>query len=180
MYNKIMKSIAIDMDGVLADTDSHYINLYYETYGIRVPREQLLGKPEGEGFPEKDAIGKFLRNPGFFRTQPVMPGAVDSVIELMKDFEVYIVSAAMEFPNSLSEKYEWLQQYFPFISWTNIVFCGDKSVINTDYMIDDHPKNLDKFKGKTIMFNCAHNANVKHHQRVNSWEEVLDLLKHAN
>jgi 5'-nucleotidase len=175
-----MKSIAIDMDGVLADTDSHFINLYYEAYGIRVPYEQLLGKPEGEGFPEKDAIGKFVRKPGFFRTLPVMPGAVDAVIELMKDFEVYIVSAAMEFPNSLSEKYEWLQQYFPFISWTNIVFCGDKGVINTDYMIDDHPKNLDKFKGKTIMFNCSHNANVNHHQRVNSWVEVLDLLKHAN
>jgi 5'-nucleotidase len=172
-----MKRIAVDMDGVLADTDSHYINLYYEAYGVRVPYEQLLGKAEGEGFPEKEAIGKFVRSSGFFRTLPVMPGAVESIIELMKHFEIYIVSAAMEFPNSLPEKYEWLQQHFPFISWRNIIFCGDKSVIRADYMIDDHPKNLDNFKGKTIMFHSSHNANVEHHQRAKSWAEILELLK---
>ena len=175
-----MKSIAVDMDGVLADIDSHYLNLYYKAYGVRVPYEQLLGKPEGEGFPVKEAIPKFVRTPGFFRSLPVMPGAVEAITELTKSFDIYVVSAAMEFPDSLMEKYEWLQQHFPFISWSNIIFCGDKSVIHTDYMIDDHTKNLDKFKGKTLMFHCAHNANVKHHRRVNSWAEVLDLLKHAS
>lgn len=172
-----MKRIAVDMDGVMADTDSHYINLYYEEYGVRVPSEQLSGKSEGAGFPEKEAIGKFVRSAGFFRTLPVMPGAVAAIAELMKHFEIYIVSAAMEFPKSLPEKHEWLQEHFPFISWRNIIFCGDKSIINADYMIDDHPKNLDNFKGRTIMFNCSHNANVNHHQRVMSWAEVLEVLK---
>lgn len=95
----------------------------------------------------------------------------------MKEYEIYIVSAAMEFPQSLPEKLEWLKEHFPFIPWTHIVFCGDKSLINTDYMIDDHPKNLDKFKGTTIMFNAAHNTYIDHHQRANSWTEVLALLK---
>ena len=165
------------MDGVLADTDMHYLTWYYNAYGVNIPYEQMLGKPEGEGFPEKDAIRKFILSPGFFRTLPVIPGAVEAIKELMKGFEIYIVSAAMEFPLSLPEKYEWLQEHFPFIALNNIVFCGDKSLINADYMIDDHPKNLDKFKGVTIMFNAAHNANITHHQRVRSWQEVLDLLK---
>jgi len=51
-----LKRIAIDMDGVLADTDSQYLTWYYNAYGVQVPYEQMLGKPEGEGFPEKDAI----------------------------------------------------------------------------------------------------------------------------
>ena len=177
---KKLKRIAVDMDGVLADTDAHYLTWYYNTYGVRIPYEHMVGKSEGEGFPEEGAIRRFILSPGFFRTLPVIPGAVEAVRELMEDYEIFIVSAAMEFPLSLPEKYEWLQEHFPFIPWTHIVFCGDKSLINTDYMIDDHPKNLDKFKGTTIMFNAAHNANIDHHQRVRSWTEVLALLKKEN
>jgi 5'(3')-deoxyribonucleotidase len=103
-----------------------------------------------------------------------MEGAREAVEELMKDFDVYIVSAAMEFPQSLPEKYEWLKEYFPFIDWKNIVFCGDKSVIDTDYMIDDHVKNLDSFKGRPFLFTAGHNINVDRHTRVNDWKEVLE------
>ena len=106
-----------------------------------------------------------------------MTGAVEAVKALMADFEVYIVSAAMEFPQSLPEKLEWLKTHFSFISWRNIVFCGDKSIIGTDYMIDDHIRNLDNFNGKCIMFHAFHNINYHHHTRVNNWEEVITLLK---
>jgi 5'(3')-deoxyribonucleotidase len=95
----------------------------------------------------------------------------------MEHYEVYIVSAAMEFPLSLPEKYEWLQEHFPFISWRNIIFCGDKSVIDTDFMIDDHCKNLDFCKGKAIMFHAFYNVHHNHHTRVKNWKEVLTLLK---
>src|SRR6478672_2511723 len=145
-----MKSvtIAIDMDNVLADVETHYINWYERDYGVRISREQLMGIPETQAFPDKNAVKKFLFTPGFFRTVPVMEGAVEAVQELMKSYKVYIVSAAMEFPQSLSEKYDWLREHFPFISWQQIIFCGDKSVISTDYLIDDHIKNLDSCSGK--------------------------------
>jgi 5'(3')-deoxyribonucleotidase len=43
---------------------------------------------------------------------------------LNNKYELYIVSAGMEFPNSLREKYDWLAEAFPFISWEQIVLCG--------------------------------------------------------
>ena len=64
-----------------------------------------------------------------------------------------------------------------FISWKNIIFCGDKSVIGTDYMIDDHVRNLDCCKGKTFLFTAGHNKAVDRHTRVNNWNEVIRLLK---
>jgi 5'-nucleotidase len=170
------KSIAIDMDGVMADIETHLLNWYENAYGIRIPREQLKGESEADAFPDKQAIWRFVKTPGFFRTVPVMPGAVESIRTLMDHFEVYIVSAAMEFPLSLTEKYEWLQEHFPFISWRNIIFCGDKSVIDTDFMIDDHCKNLDYCKGKPIMFHAFHNAHHNHHTRARNWKEVMTLL----
>src|SRR3954468_630082 len=169
------KTIAIDMDNVIADVATHFIDWYEREYGIRVDKESLIGVPECDAFPE-NTVRNFLFTPGFFRTVPVIEGAQEAIKKLMKSFDVYIVSAAMEFPQSLTEKYEWLKEHFPFISWRNIIFCGDKSVVGTDYMIDDHIKNLDYFKGKTIMFNAFHNVNHDHHQRVNNWDEVLELM----
>lgn len=170
------RTIGIDMDGVLADIETHFVNWYERDYDVKVDRSAMLGVLEPDGFPDKTAVGRFVHTPGFFRSIPVMPGAVDAVKKLMENYEVYIVSAAMEFPQCLSEKREWLQEHFPFISWRNMIFCGDKSVVVTDYLIDDHCKNLDFCKGKAIMYTASHNVNHKHHQRVDNWDDVLAFL----
>ena len=171
------KTIAIDMDGVLADVETHFEVWYEREYGVKVDRALRMGVLESEGFPDKGAVRKFVNTPSFFRTIPLMPGAVEAVQTLMKDYDVYVVSAAMEFPQCLLEKKEWLEEYFPFVGWRNIVFCGDKSIINTDYMIDDHCKNLDFFKGKTIMFDAPHNSEITHHVRAKNWAEVLAMME---
>ncbi|HMQ89055.1 MAG TPA: 5'(3')-deoxyribonucleotidase, partial [Flavilitoribacter sp.] len=66
----------------------------------------------------------------------------------------------------------WLADHFPFIHWKNIVFCGDKSIIKADYMIDDHVKNLLNFDGKGLLFTASHNAEETRFTRVNNWREV--------
>lgn len=172
-----MKSIAIDMDNVIVDIESQYIKWYHQKFGVLVPKEQLMGKPETTGFPDKEAVYNFLYTPGFFRTAQVMPGAQQAVQQLTKSFQIYIVSAAMEFPQSLNEKYEWLQEHFPFIAWRNFVFCGDKRIIGTDYMIDDHVKNLDSFGGKGLLYTACHNVNINHHTRVDDWNDVLSWFQ---
>lgn len=173
----IKKTIGIDMDGVLADIEAHWLNLYEKDYGVKLSAEIFRGVKEADAFPEKDAVLKFVFSPGFFRTLPVMEGAVEAVKKLAENYEIYIVSAAMEFPLSLFEKKEWLAEHFPLIDWKNIIFCGDKSVIATDYLIDDHCKNLDYCKGMPIMFTAGHNVNFTHHTRVNNWKEVLALME---
>jgi 5'(3')-deoxyribonucleotidase len=98
--------------------------------------------------------------------------------ELNKRYEIFIVSAAVEFPQSLFEKYEWLREHFSFITWQQIVFCGSKAIIEADIMIDDHFKNLDHFKGQTILFSQPHNLlqQSSKHRRVDSWNKIADLL----
>jgi 5'-nucleotidase len=166
-------SIAVDMDGVIADTETHFIQYYEAESGEKVDRSTLLGVPESHAFPDKTAVWRYVHTPGFFRTLPLISGSVEAVKILMKDFDVYIVSAAMEYPLSLFEKKQWLEEHFPFISWRNIVFCGDKSIIRTDYLIDDHLKNLDYFSGIPLMFTAAHNVHVNNHHRLNNWPEIL-------
>ena len=166
-------SIAVDMDGVLADTETHFIKYYEAESGEKYDKKTMLGIPESQAFPDKTAVRRYVNTPGFFRTLSLIEGSVSAIKILMQDFDVYIVSAAMEFPLSLFEKKQWLEEHFPFISWRNIVFCGDKSIIKTDYLIDDHLKNLDNFSGVPLMFTAAHNVNHNQHHRLNNWEEIL-------
>lgn len=171
------KSVAIDMDNVIADIEEQAIIWYERELGVRITKEAMQGIPEKDAFPDTEALMKFIHSPGFFRTVPVIPGAIEALQRLMLNFNVYIVSAAMEFPLSLYEKHQWLQEHFPFISWHNIVFCGDKSMIHTDYLIDDHPKNLDFCRGKAIIFTAGHNINHNKYTRVHNWPEAVALLE---
>lgn len=170
------KTIAVDMDGVIADTVFQFINWFERDHGIKIGKDAFYGRPEIEVLPA-GVMEKMVLSPGFFRTVPVMENAQEALLELFKNFELFIVSAAMQFPQSLSEKQEWLGEHFPFISWRNIVFCGDKTVIRTDYMIDDHVRNLDGFEGKTLIFTAGHNVGIDGHTRVNNWKEVLQFFR---
>ncbi|QRR03448.1 5' nucleotidase, NT5C type [Dyadobacter sandarakinus] len=171
------KSIAIDMDNVIVDIEANWISWYEREFGVTVAREAMHGIPEDQAFPDPLAARSLLYKPGFFRYAPLIAGSQEALLKLQEHFEVYIVSAAMEFPNSLPEKYDWLAEHFPFIHWKNIVFCGDKKVIDTDFLIDDHLKNLDFCKGTPILFTAGHNINVTRHQRVNNWEEAISFFK---
>jgi 5'-nucleotidase len=176
------KRLLIDMDHVMADITSQYVKWYKMATGIEVDRAELSGKPEDEAFPQPRLIREFLYAPGFFRTASVIPGSQEVIKELNEEFELFIVSAAMEFPQSLSEKYEWLQEHFPFIQWQQIIFCGSKRPISGDYMIDDHLKNLKYFNGEKLLFTATHNMNFQNpeYTRVNNWEEVRNFLLMAN
>jgi len=171
-----MQRIAIDMDGVLADVYHQFFKMDEADFGRRRPMEEVAGKPERDGFPH---IMQYVHTKDFFRTAPLIEGCVPVMEELNKKYELYIVSAAMEFPKSLEEKLEWMNRHFPFISWQQIVFCGSKQIVQADIMIDDHFRNLDSFKGNTsLLFTQPHNvkANTGRHQRVNNWEDISKLL----
>jgi 5'-nucleotidase len=174
-----MKSILVDMDGVLADTYSRFFELKEEETGIRPDMKDIEGKLEEEAFPNQI---KWVTSPGFFRSVPVISGSQEGLKKLNDNFNIIVASLATEFPQSLTDKQLWLRDHFPFISWKQIVFCGDKNLIQADIMIDDHLKNLDKFQGETIMFTQPHNIMVNNarHKRVNSWREIEKILLNNN
>ena len=175
MENIKNKRLIVDMDGLLADVYQQFINFEEKESGKRIQLSEVTGINEIEAFPN----GKIhVRQEGFFRTAPVIPEAVETLKELQNKYEVFIVSAAMEFPNSLREKYDWLEEHFPFISWKHIVLCGYKTIVKGDIMIDDHFKNLDYFEGRTLLFHQPHNANNQEHahERVKNWKEIASKL----
>ncbi|MCF3111891.1 5'(3')-deoxyribonucleotidase [Niabella sp. CC-SYL272] len=170
-----MKRLIIDMDGVLADVYSQFRKYERLDLGIEQEEAALIGKTEREAFKN---VRTYVNSPGFFLEAPLMSGCVEVVQQLNQQYDLYIVSAAMEFPLSLYEKYQWLQQHFPFLIWEQLVLCGSKKIVQGDIMLDDHFKNLDHFNGKTLLFSQPHNMKKDpgKHQRVANWQEVQLVL----
>lgn len=168
--------IALDMDGVIADTYQRFFELDERDFGQRRSYDSSIGKTEGEAFP---MIRKYLYEAGFFRHLPVIKDSQEIVEALYDRYDLYIVSAATEFPQSPNEKQAWLNEHFPFISWQKMVFCGSKQIIHADIMIDDHFKNLNHFPGRlTLLYSQPHNmlADTGKHTRVNNWLEIGNIL----
>ena len=169
--------IAIDMDEVLADPIHKFIQLYNKDYDVPTDFLQEPGKEFFHHLPKEinNKWYEYINQKGFFRDLPVIEGAVAAVKTLQENNEIYIVSAAMEFRNSLEDKLDWLGEHFPFISWRNIMFCGDK-IVNVDVLIDDRAKNFIGFGGRKLLFTSPHNLLLEDYERVNNWQEVLDKL----
>lgn len=173
-----MQRLLIDMDDVMADTSQKIINTVNNAFNCNYTKEILIANPKiKEEYQEKYLTQRHkLWDKGFFRDIPLMPDVQEVIQNLYGKYEIFIVSAATEFPNSMSEKLEWLEDYFPYIGWSHTVFCGHKWMIRADYIIDDHEKNLINFTGKGLLFDAPHNKHITDFQRVNSWKEIEKIL----
>lgn len=172
------RSIAIDMDDTVADTLNRHIEWYEREFGICISRNEMVGKKIYDVVPSVhlDKVRSFPHHPDFFRDLDVIDGAVEVIQRLSQKYNIYFASAAMEYPASFSAKYDWLRSNFPFINDMNFIFCGAKSFLNCDYLVDDSPRHIDAFSGKGFLFNAVHNVHETGYNRVNSWYELMEKL----
>src|SRR5262249_43118246 len=127
--------------------------------------------------PKSRAIFEALAHQdGFFEDLAVIPNSQRALQILSSQFDVFITSAAMEVPGSFDAKFRWLRDHFPFIPTSNIVFCGDKEIVDADYLIDDRSRHFARFRGTGILFTAPHNARESAELRATNWDEVLAIL----
>jgi 5'(3')-deoxyribonucleotidase/uncharacterized protein with PQ loop repeat len=165
--------VAVDMDEVMADALSEHIRRYNASFGARVEPGDLSGRHLSQWIPadHRDPLEAML-DASFFANLAVLDDCEDVLRELTVRHDVYIVTAAMDVPISFDAKFRWLARHFPFIPPNNIVFCGDKGIIDADYLIDDQPRHFERFKGHPLLFSAPHNAGDTRFPRVDSWTEV--------
>jgi 5'-nucleotidase len=169
-----LQRICVDMDEVMADTLAEHLRRYNQTFDEEVTPEDLAGKGLWEVAPSdrQQQLRAFLDAEDFFEDLALMPDAQEVLGQLAPRFEIFIATQAMVVPNSLGPKYRWLQRHFPFIPPTHYVFCGNKSILRADYLIDDQPRNLIHFEGKGLLYTAPHNLTVTGFTRVDNWRQV--------
>jgi 5'(3')-deoxyribonucleotidase len=170
--------VAIDMDDVMADTSGKHLRAYNHAFSCRLTVDDLGGRTLEEAVPRDraDTARSLVLDPHFFADLPVVEDCQAVVRQLAERYEVFIASAAMEVPTSFAAKYAWLRRHFPFIPPSHIVFCGDKSVLDVDYLIDDTPRHFERFRGTPLLFTAPHNGTEDRYPRVKGWREVKERL----
>lgn len=171
-------TIFVDMDEVIADAYHAHLDIYNQEYGAKIKVDECYGKEFWQCVPEahQESIKNHTRRDGFFKNLKIIPDSQEVLEALSKKHDVYIASAAMEFPQSLREKSDWLDEFFPFIPWQKCILCGDKHVLKGDVLIDDRSKNLGPFDGRSIMFTSPHNTQVTLFERADTWKDIADKL----
>lgn len=166
--------IAIDMDETIADSLKEHLRRYNAEFAEDIGVNELHGKNLEDVAPveRRDAVRRALRNESFFDCLETIEGAQEVVREMARDHDVYIVSAAMEIPESFAAKHRWLRKHFPFIPEGNVVFCGNKGIIDADYLIDDHARHFAGFSGEGILFSAPHNLAETAFTRAASWRDL--------
>ena len=95
------KVILIDMDGVIADFELGFQQAFIRTHPdlIPVPLDQRTEHYVGDDYIKfnpslvKSDLAKIFLEPGFFKTLPVIEGAVEAVSVLEDNFQVFICTS---------------------------------------------------------------------------------------
>lgn len=171
------RRIAVDMDEVIADALAEHLRRYNAAFGAGLTLADVQGRHVEDYVPAAHREAALaMVDASFFEALEVMPGAREVLQELSETHDVFIVSAAMDVPCSFDAKYRWLQRHFPFIPPARIVFCGDKGIVDADYLIDDRPRHFARFRGQGLLFSAPHNAAETRYVRVGSWAEVREFF----
>jgi 5'-nucleotidase len=169
--------IAIDMDEVMADALGEHLRRYNAAFGATLAPAELRGHhlEDWVAPAQREAVEAML-DASFFAGLEVMPDCREVVRELAARHHVLVVTAAMDVPCSFAAKFHWLQRHFPFIPASQIVFCGDKGIVDADYLIDDRARHFERFKGQPLLFSAPHNAAESRYPRVDSWKDVREVF----
>ena len=143
------KILYLDMDGVLVDFESGILKLDEPT------RQQYQGQYENV--------------PGIFATMNPLPGALEAFNQLVKVFDVYLLSTApWDNSSAWSDKHEWVIRHLGVQAEKRLILSHNKHLNRGDFLVDDRLKHgVDKFQGEHIHFGT---------KQYPDWPTVLNYL----
>jgi len=176
--------VLVDMDGVLTDFESGFLDRWRELYADRIfiPIEQRTTFYIADQYPQewKESVYDIFEAPGFYRSLRPIPGGVEALRAMQATgIEVFVCSSPLtEYKNCVLEKYEWIDEHLGK-DWTkNLILAKDKTVIKADFLIDDRPqvKGAEEHPSwQHILYDAPYNRGVIGKKRLDweNWRAVL-------
>ena len=163
-----------DMDGVAADLFPAWYGSYNRSTGDNLIVERVTEWDVSKFCKYPKEIYSHLDQPSLFRYLEPLPGALEAISHISQDTDFWFLTDGQG-KYAASEKQEWVDRLFPSLGRKKVIICPQKSIIRADLLIDDSPRHLKEFFGRTIKFNYPHNRDVLADWNVSSWAELLKL-----
>lgn len=148
--------VLLDVDGVVADFDAHYVKIARLTLG----RQNIYVNFSGDAFSATERYGvneeearrvkRALMARSAVDMLP-MPNAVEAVKRIDKRHDVYFVTAPFcpYHHTWFNDRQWWLEEHFCKRLSTRVVFTHHKHLVRGDVFVDDKLKNVKMW--------CGHN-----------------------
>lgn len=181
---RTVKTIALDMDGVLADMLPRLLYLLNRYHGEKLTPADITTwdiAPHCTNATSEHIIDYF-KEPGFFRHLYPMPGALDAVNHLLEiGYKIIIITASHK--TTKADKLVWLKNHLPGISPEDVHFEYRKHKIKADMLVDDNVDNCEAYKkahpsALVVCFDAPYNQDFTG-LRAKNWQEVLNWIKTA-
>ena len=176
MNKKYRLSTALDIDDLLMDCTAYALQLANEKYQFDPPIDIYEVEHWGKHGTRVDTMFEFFRDPEFYRTQPVYPGAKEFVRRLSKMTEVFVSTAIP--PEFMGIRAQRIMEEFPEIPADHIYMGSRKDKIKVDILFDDGLHNvLSSSATYPILMRRSWNREATGVLAVNNYEEFLKLVE---
>ena len=173
--------ILLDMDGVVADFMTLWLEQYNELTGEDIKLSDITG-PNATKFVGEPYLLKRIKDQcGFIRALKPLPGAIDGITKLHSDgHDIVFVSNGTNCPTSGHEKRDWLNFYF-HRQWrfAPLVLTYYKHYVRGDVLLDDMTKNLENLEHGTkgLLYHHKYNAQETGFERIYDWSHFLQWVE---
>lgn len=143
-----------------------------------------------------DEFNKFLNNRNLYDYAEILPGAIETLEELNKEYNIYLLTSCVNEANLdgcgrvFMDKYNFLRKNLPFINPKQFIFTGSKGLFKAYVKIDNLLENFnsDEEVEIKILFPSYHNKDITDEELKEKgviragfdwrtdWEEVKKLL----
>jgi len=171
------QTILLDADNVLLDCTG-FAAKEAQRRGCDIKYEQFTDY-YFRNIPSKtrDLLFSIMHEPGFYQSQPVYPGAIEMVNELL-DAGHSVIIASATYPELMGYRSNRLLETFTRLNPNNIMLGARKDLLYADFLLDDHLDNIKSSPAKyPVLFNKIWNTQARDYLRVFHYQEFIQMVE---
>lgn len=167
--------IGVDVDDVTLELVSAWLQRYNVDYNDTLVESDIKSWDIGSYTKIGHRMYDYLKYPSLYDGVEPVHNSLFGVSTLRNmGYRVVFVTASS--PEQSGRKYRWLLEKGYVHKRSDYYEALDKSLIATDYLIDDNPDNVVSAFGQGIVFTKPWNRLLINYPRVNNWTEIIDYF----
>lgn len=169
------KVIGVDFDDVIGDLVSEWLANYNRDNNDNLSEKDIKSWDIGSYTKIGKEMYDYLKHPSLYdNVKPVFNSLWG--VHALRNMGYRVVFITASTTEQSGRKYLWLLENGYIENKSDYYEAIDKSLIASDYLIDDNPENVENAYGQGVVYTREWNTSLIGYPRVNNWMEVIDFF----